>query len=144
MSFRLSLLQLLLLAMTTMTDSVSASTPPPGSQDRRTILDAARAPAQADLRKPVRFQVDALNVIDGWAFVYARMLDTDDTPIDLAGTPLAEAAARGGHSRTYAALLQRQQGQWRVLRHSTGPTDAAWLAWSDAGAPEALFQLPED
>ena len=125
-------------------DAQQVHVPEPGSAERGGLLDAARAPAQTELGKPVRFLVDALNVAGDWGFVLARMRDAQDGPFDYAGTPYAEAAAQGGQSQLYAALLQRQGGQWRVLRYSIGPTDPAWLGWTGAGAPEALFAVPGD
>lgn len=122
----------------------TATTPAPGSPERIAILDAARAPAQQDLGKPVRFTVHALNQAGEWAFVYADMKDAAGEPIDYAGTPYESVALQGGRSKTYVALLQRQGGAWHVLRHDTGPTDAAWLGWGDAGAPASVYALPED
>lgn len=127
-----------------MAQAQTIHTPARGSAQREALLATARAPLEAELGKPVRFLVDALNVSGDWAFLLARMRDAHDQPFDYAGTPYADAAARGGQSQVYAALLRRDGDRWLLLHHATGPTDPAWLGWTDAGAPEALFAIPGD
>jgi hypothetical protein len=109
-------------------------------EQRAAILDAARAPAAAFFARPVKFRVDRLTVVDDWAFLSADMQDGQGRPIDYAGTPLADAAAHGAVSRSYAALLRRAGRDWRVVDHAIGPTDVVWADWPGRhGAPAALF-----
>lgn len=109
--------------------------------DRAAILDAARAPVVEALHKPVRFKVEQIKVQDGWAFLYADMQDDHGRPIDYAGTDMADAAAHGAVSRSYAALLKRNADGWTVVTKAIGPTDVAWADWPTAhGAPPALFK----
>lgn len=140
---RLALLGLLLPMVISMSHAQLPQTPAPGSSERSAILEAARAPAQADLSRPVQFQVNTLNVVGDWAFLYADLRDAQGQPIDYAGTSLADEAAQGGRSKSYAALLRREDGGWTVRRHRTGPTDAVWLSWSDVGAPDAVYQIDD-
>lgn len=108
---------------------------------RDAILDAARQPAASALAKPVRFKVEQLKVSGDWAFLFAEMQGESGRPIDYTGTKLAEAAAHGAVSRSYAALLKRKDGTWTVVDHAIGPTDLIWAGWSKHhGAPPALFE----
>lgn len=130
------------IAMTNANAQNAPHTPQPGSAERKAILDAARAPAEKDLDKPVRFVVDKLNVLDGWAFLSAEMRGDDGQPIRYAGTRYAEAAEQGFKSKRYAALLQREHDTWQVRAFRVGPTDLAWAGWdAEYGAPSKV--LPE-
>lgn len=131
---------MMVLAMTNATAQEQPQTPQPGSPERAAILDAARAPVQKALGKPVQFVVKQLNVLNHWAFVYATMQGPGGTPIDYAGTPFAQAAEHGAKSDDYLALLRMRDGKWQVLADSIGPTDVAWATWPEQyGAPQALF-----
>lgn len=112
--------------------------------ERETVLQVARSTAEQDIGKPLQLQAQSVNVVDGWAFVYARMLDDKGHPIDYAGTQYAEAAREGGKSDVFVALLRKQDGHWRMREHATGPTDAAWLGWTTQDAPQQVYQVPED
>jgi len=135
-------LVLLLLSLIAMNAPLAQSvrTPEPGSQERKALLDATRAPLEQRLRQPVLFIVDQLNVAGDWAFLRAHLQGAGGKPLDFAGTPFEEAARAGFLSRTYVALLQRQQGHWAIRAEAVGPTDVAWANWADNyGAPAALF-----
>lgn len=117
--------------------------PATGSAERTAILDAARQPAVDELGKPVQFVVKQIDVLDGWAFLHARMQSPGGQTIDYADTRYAEAAAHGHKSSSYAALLKRQGEIWKVLAYSVGPTDVAWIGWAqEYGAPAVLFEAP--
>jgi hypothetical protein len=132
---------LLLLSLTAMNATAqSIQTPAAGSPERKALLDAARAPLERRLHQPVLFVVDRLSQSGDWAFLQAHMQGTGGRPLDFAGTEFAEAAAQGGMSHIYAALLQRKAGHWTVKTEAIGPTDVAWTNWAqDAGAPAALI-----
>lgn len=107
---------------------------------RATLLEAARAPAQAELGKTPKFRVDQLHRDGDWAFLLATMQESDGKPFDYKGTPLAEAAQQGFVSRTYAALLRRKANRWEVIAKAIGPSDVAWEDWPKRyGAPAKLF-----
>lgn len=134
---------LLLLSLIAMNAPLAQSvrTPEAGSQERKALLDAARAPLEQRLRQPVLFAVDQLNVAGDWAFLRAHMQGAGGKPLDFAGTSWEEAAHAGFLSRVYAALLQRQHGHWMVRAEAVGPTDVAWANWADDyGAPPILFE----
>lgn len=136
-------LVLLLLSLIAMNAPLAQSirTPEPGSHERQALLDAVRAPLEQRLHQPVLFTVDQLNVTGDWAFLRAHMQGAGGKPLDFAGTSFAEAARAGYLSRVYAALLQRQHGQWAIRAEAIGPTDVAWANWADDyGAPAALFE----
>jgi hypothetical protein len=63
--------------------------------DRFLFMLWVPSPAEADLGKPVRFEVSALNVTDGWAFLMAQMREPDGCRIDYAGTPYEDEATAG-------------------------------------------------
>ena len=110
--------------------------------ERAQLMDAARVPVVEKLKRDdVRFKVETLKVEGDWAFLVADMQDKAGRPIDYAGTPLAEPAREGFLSRTYAALLKREDGRWALKAHALGPTDVAWAEWDRAyGAPSTLIQ----
>lgn len=119
-------------------------TPATGSAERTAILDAARTPAQQALGKQVVFAVRHLSVMQGWAYLEASMQGPGGQPISYADTPFHEAAAHGGKSNVYMALLQRDGDTWRVKDDRIGPTDVAWAVWPEQyGAPRAIFPFPK-
>lgn len=108
---------------------------------RAALLDTAREPVSAALGKPVLFRVKQLRQGGDWAFLLADMEERGGRPIDYAGTPRADAAARGYATRLYAALLHRTDGRWSVAAHAIGPTDVAWEGWAARyGAPPGIFR----
>lgn len=116
-------------------------TPEAGSDERRQVLDAVRAPLEKKLGQDVRFDVGQMKVGDGWGFLYARMQGPDGGAIDYAKTPLADAAREGYISPVYVALLQRVDEHWQLRAEAIGPTDLAWADWSRKyGAPQGLFE----
>lgn len=126
--------------MTTTPAQDTAETPPTGSPERATILDAARAPVEQELGTPVQFAVSQLQVLDGWAFLHAQMQGPGGQPVDYHGTPYQAAAERGHKSDGYVALLHQQQGAWQVQAYSVGSTDMGWVAWREEyAAPVAIY-----
>lgn len=116
-------------------------TPPPsGDAARDAILDAVRAAVREAMGKPVELSVDHLNVLGDRAFVQATMHGMDGEPLDYADTPFREVAAHGGQSDVYMGLLKHDGGTWVLEASRIGPTDLAWVAWSDRfDVPGALF-----
>lgn len=129
-----------MIAELAMAVTASTATAPVDEATRAAILDSGREPVAAALGKPVLLKVDQLRVSGDWAFLRAEMQERGGQPLDYAGTPKADAAAHGAISRTYAALLHRVKGEWRVIANAIGPTDVAWEDWSTRyHAPPAIF-----
>jgi hypothetical protein len=124
-----------------------ASTPTPAPAttapaDHQAILAPALADLTAQLGKPAKLNVVSLKTSKGFAFVYANIVDQDGRPIDYVGTPFAEAAANGGMSKKYVALLRDDRG-WKLVTSRVGPTDVAWQNWAaEYSAPPEIFELP--
>ncbi|MBN9538127.1 MAG: hypothetical protein IKE60_21745 [Reyranella sp.] len=138
------LLAAVILGLVPVTASGPMAAPYAKPDVRRAVLDAARAPVEKELNQPVRFVVEQLGQAAGWAFLRARMVTPDGRPISYAGTRFAEAAANGGKSTSYAALLRRDSGTWNVTTYAIGPTDLAWHDWQTRyRAPKAIFEAPE-
>jgi hypothetical protein len=117
-----------------------AAQAPVDAATRKAILDSARVPVAAKLGKPVLFVVSHLGVSGDWAFLRAEMQGPGGAPVDYAGTPLAEDAANGAVSRTYAALLHRRGNAWEIVDTAIGPSDVAWEDWATRhGAPRTIF-----
>ncbi|OBJ45967.1 hypothetical protein A5630_12150 [Mycolicibacterium mucogenicum] len=115
----------------------------PGSPAGEAIVAPAVAALKAELGKPATLAVEAINVSGPWAFVYASIRGADGQAFDFRGTPLAEGAAEGFVSRTYAALLNRRGDLWTVTEQAVGPTDVAWQDWPQRyGAPASLIAIP--
>ena len=78
---------------------------------------------------------------NGWAFLNAQLQNTDGSPFDYAGTPLAEAAANGGASKRYVGLFRsNQSGAWELETSAVGATAPVWTEWAQQySAPAELF-----
>lgn len=106
------------------------------------IVSAAAAEAARKLGRPVVLAPRSLKQRDGWAFLYAHMLEKSGQPLDFRGTTLAESARHGAASPVFCALLHLETGAWRVVASCLGPTDVAWAGWDARyGAPPAIFVL---
>lgn len=116
-------------------------TPDTGSQERQQILDVAHQAVSHKLGRDVRFDIAQIRAGGGWGFLYAHMLQADGSPIDYAGTPMADAAAQGYVSPDYVALMKQGDNGWELRASAVGPTDMVWLAWPEKyGAPHDLFE----
>lgn len=117
-----------------------AAIPVTDAATRSAILDAARVPVTAALRKPVKFEVSHLKRSGDWAFLLATMVEPSGAPLDYATTPMAAPAAQGYMSRSYMALLRQQAGRWTVVDKAIGPSDVPWVLWAKRhGAPLEIF-----
>jgi hypothetical protein len=111
---------------------------------RDAIVTAALVPAETELGAKVRLGVRSVASDGDWAFVLADLEEPGGAPFDYSKSPLAEQAKRGLVSHRYAALLRQRDGKWTVVTERVGPTDPAWLGWSDRyGAPKDLFATPD-
>lgn len=142
-TIRWLLLPLLLLAAAQTADAQRTHTPPRGSAERQALMDALRGTVQRELGKPAIFEVRALRVLGDWAFADVSPRKPDGSPFDYRGTPLEQAWREGFVDDGMYAVLRRQDGRWRVVRHAIGPTDVAWMAWeNELRAPRALYPYP--
>jgi hypothetical protein len=133
-----------LLTMVIPMATLSASSPDSrevvDAAERDTIVAAARAPAEKELDAPLRLGVHNVTSENDWAFVMADLEDPSGKPFDYSKSPRAKEAEQGLVSHRYAALLRRRNGAWTIVATRVGPTDPAWLAWSEKyGAPKSLF-----
>jgi hypothetical protein len=118
-------------------------TPERGSPERQALMDALRETVRRELGKPVIFEVRELRVLGDWAFADVSPRSPDGSPLDFRGTPMEEAWREGFVDDGMYAILRRQGGRWRVVRHAIGPTDVAWMAWEDElRLPRALLPYP--
>jgi hypothetical protein len=123
--------------------SPQARNVPVGDPLRRRLLDALRPAIQRDLGgQPVQFMVDRLRVEGDWAFFAGAVQQPNGRPIDFGRTRYASALENGVFDGPGMFGLLRRSGQgWQVVTFVIGPTDVAWLAWSDEyGAPMSVFE----
>lgn len=116
---------------------VSATAPaPPASPQRRAILDALRPTIQRQLGGPVEFVVSRLDVLDGWALVYADPQRPGGGAID-GRRYFPDFENMDG--LTVTALLRFRNGGWTRFDHAIGATDV-WYCDGHNPAPNALTQ----
>lgn len=111
-------------------------------------LTAALEPiAATEIGQAVALQVQTSRVMNEWAWVIAMPTQPDGAAIDWSTTAMASRYENGvlGDNGMIYALLRQDNGAWTVVEYTIGPTDVAWLDWpARHGAPESLFELPQD
>ena len=130
------------LAITTMNLPAHAQqySPAANSAEFKAMVTAIDAGIRAELKQPVVVDTETVTRNGEWAFVVASLLDNSGRAYRYVGTPLEEAAANGGVSNAYAALLRLRDGKWTLVTQVIGPGDVAWEDWPTRyGAPAALF-----
>jgi hypothetical protein len=138
------LVAVLLLAFAQAAGAQRPHTPVRGSPERQALMDALRETVRSELGKPAIFHVRELRVLGDWAFADVSPLNPDGSRFDFRGTPMEQAWREGFVDHGMYALLRRQGGRWRVVRHAIGPTDVAWMAWEEElRVPRALFPYPD-
>jgi hypothetical protein len=143
---RRTLLALVLSTVVPMTAQSASSIPAQvvDAAKRDAIVTASLAPAQQALGAKVRLGLRSVASDGDWAFVLADLQEPGGAPFDYSKSALAEQAKQGLVSHRYAALLRQRDGRWTIVTERVGPTDPAWLAWSDKyGAPKDLFATPD-
>jgi hypothetical protein len=132
--------------------SVDPSTKPHhptnGTTERKAILDAMRPDVENDIGPKVVFEVNAINVKDGFAFVDAIPRRPSGAKIDYSKTGYRELIKEehfdGGNDANIYALLKQKDGRWRLLTYVIGPTDVAYAGWWwTYSAPKAIFPSTE-
>lgn len=99
----------------------SFHTPPPGSAERRAVLDAVRPHVEGELGAPVEFVVQQLRVGGGWAFVQA-------VPQRPGGRAIQQPHPDMDGVRT-EAVLRRDGRNWIVVGWAVGATDVWYLEY---------------
>jgi hypothetical protein len=90
------------------------------------LLETASAPLQEHLGNGVKLDVERLDRLGNWAFVLGTLRGADGARFNYQGTPFAEAAAQGGMSDVYVALLHRDPDPGSAdLAAAAAPADAA-------------------
>jgi hypothetical protein len=105
------------------------STPPPGSSQRRAILDAFRPRVEAEVGAPVVFTVSVLHVSGNWAFVEATPKRPGGVDIDWKRTRFREAFEKDFMSDIVMGLLKYDGTTWTLVEYVIGPTDVFWENW---------------
>lgn len=115
-------------------------TPERDSATRGALMDAARGPIEGEIGLPILFVVDVLNTDGNWAYLQARPVNRDGTPVDWQQTRFAREMAGGFMSDVVMVLSRRDFGRWGVIDYVLGPTDVAWYDWVERyGFPEWFF-----
>ena len=104
-------------------------TPPPGSKERRAILDALRKPVSKVVKTSVTFTTVDLKVSRGWAYV------KDSLTVNSKGQPVGNGMTNRVHG-----LLRQVKGSWRVVEWGY-LTDASYQYWEQKhpSVPRALW-----
>ena len=116
-----------------------AHTPPPGSAERRAIMDAIRPACERDVGEKVIFRVQHLRVIGGWALARVMPIRPDGAEIDYSRTRYRQVQAEGAFDAEGEALLRREGTAWKLLEWRFGATDTEVTIWFEKyGAPASL------
>jgi hypothetical protein len=129
-------------------EAADYTTPKSGSELRKEILEAVRAPAEKYFGEHVLFTVEELRVADGFAFLHGRATQPNGKPIDYAQAPQykADPQARKDLKRTgvlyggVTALLKMKNKRWIVLEVTYDTGDVDWLEYNQKhGAPNSIL-----
>jgi hypothetical protein len=105
------------------------TSPPPGSPERKAILDALRPPLNQLAGRDVKFLQPDIKVLDGWARVYSGFEadDSSDLPEEF--------------DLDYMGLAQRVNGKWEIRSWGFAGDVGAILdaRKKNPGAPARLF-----
>jgi len=116
-------------------------TPKPGSSERKQITEALRSVVEKELKKPVVFRIDALNVQNEWAFLRGAPLQKSGKPMDYRGTRYQKLIDAGTFDDWICALLRKEAKQWRVVDNVIGATDVPFADWAERyHAPAGIFK----
>jgi hypothetical protein len=117
-------------------------TPPPGSAERKAIMDQIRVPCEKDLKQKVVFKVDLLKISGEWAAARVTPVRPDGGQIDYRKTKYKEAFEADAFESNGEAFLRKMNGMWKLLHWRFGGTDTELIEWvREAGAPEAIAEV---
>jgi hypothetical protein len=114
--------------------ALAAGPPPPatiGAADRKSILQALRAPVERQLGKPVEFVVSELRGKPGWAFIQAEPQRPGGRAIE--GRAYFPRDWDDMDGLTTTAILRKRAGRWRVEAMRIGALDAWYCGYLPAG-----------
>ena len=108
---------------------------------KKAALEALRLPVEKKLTIPVRFEVVDYKTSGNFAFATLTMKHKNGKTMDFKGTPYEKQYALGGSiSDNVFGLLKLENGAWKILTYSLGPTDVPYINWQkDYKAPKELF-----
>lgn len=117
--------------------------PAPGSKLRKEILDAFRPTIEKDLGQKVVFLVDTVRVYGDWTFLQVHPVQPSMAKIDFSKTHYKELLDEGlfDGDMTYG-IMKRSAGKWVTKAFVIGPTDVAWMGWSDPPVSAPFKVLP--
>ena len=117
-----------------------ATTPAPGSAERKAITDALRAPVERELKQKVVFKIDHLKTQGGWAFLRGVPQRPDGGAVNYGSTRYRQRVEDGVFDDGVVALLRKRSGRWQVVKYVIGATDVPYVTWDkDYKAPSAIF-----
>ena len=135
---------LTLVAACTQAPSTTEAPPePPVMSERSAAMLSALTPViAAEIGGPVRLDLKQVNVQEEWAWLAVQPLRPDGSAIVWSTTALASRYENGAMDESGAtyALLEQENGAWRIVTHVIAPTDMAWLSWpAEYGAPAEIM-----
>lgn len=108
----------------------------PGDDGYARLLETAGAPLREQLGAGVALDVERLDRLGNWAFVLGSLRGADGSRFDYQGTAFAAAAAQGGMSDVYVALLRRDPDA-DSANHAAAAAPAAAAARDQTGDGDA-------
>ncbi|MDD1607298.1 MAG: hypothetical protein LUO95_01845 [Methylococcaceae bacterium] len=118
------------------------TTPKHNSPERKLIANALRTVVEKELKKPIIFKINTLNVQNNWAFLSGMPLEKNGKRIDYNNTPYQEMIDAGIFDDWICALLHKKGNSWEVIIHVIGATDVPFVDWAKKyHAPAAIFKL---
>lgn len=115
----------------------------PRTTERKEISNALRRVVEKELKKSVKFHIDALNVRNGWAFMRGVPLKKSGKRMDYKGTNYQESINAGTFDDWICSLLRKESkdARWRVVVYTLGATDVPFADWAERyHAPPDIFK----
>lgn len=139
---KLTIAALLIAAVSTAAAAQAVYSPEKGSAERSAILSALRVPVERDLRQPIVFVVERLNVSGNWAFISGTPQTPSGRRPSLKGTKFE--GEEDFFDDNFFGLLKKSSGRWRVVIHALGCTDVCYADWwRRYKAPKSIFPYTE-
>lgn len=130
----------LAILLSSLCSAANYSTPKPGDPLRSEVLDALRPRVENEVGQEVLFKIDQLRVSPRFAFLTAQPLTKSQEPIDYSKTKFANSVREGLFDDWLCALLEKKDGEWKVLACEIGATDVPFVPWPEAfGVPREII-----
>jgi hypothetical protein len=109
---------------------------------KKAALDALRVPVEKKLTIPIQFEVNDYITSGNFAFAFLTLKHKDGSKMDYKGTPYERQFRLGGSiSDNVFGLFKYENGVWKILTYSLGPTDVPYINWEkEYNAPKELFE----